>query len=344
MIRFSHKFNNSALFRFIGFYQISMSSALSCILFILFFSMKPVYGSQTETESAAGEALSFAYYLFLEGEYYRSITECLRCSYLSEKSGSLDLTASSLYLEACCYYRGGLWRRSYKKSAALKGKGVDELNCCAGVLQGFSLIRIGDNTGALSMFQDYLEQKRCPRFKNRINFELGWLFLNEGRMEKAQKSFGKIESGSLLADSAAGLTAELKSAGSLPRKSPGIAGLSAALLPGAGHVYAGRIRDGITAFLLNGLFIWTAVEAFDNDQVALGAVLSAFEAGWYAGNIYSAVSAAKRKNERKTDEFIDKMKNRYYTPEELDDLYFSFYFIDECLPDEAAEIIETGVK
>ncbi|MBP2676377.1 MAG: hypothetical protein H6Q84_3217, partial [Deltaproteobacteria bacterium] len=84
-------------------------------------------------------------------------------------------------------------------------------------------------------------------------------------------------------------------------KSPATAGLLSAVLPGSGQMYTERYQDGITSFLLNGLFIVGAWKAFDSENYALGAILTLFEIGWYGGNVYGAIGGAHKFN-RQIDE------------------------------------------
>jgi hypothetical protein len=97
---------------------------------------------------------------------------------------------------------------------------------------------------------------------------------------------------------------------SLPRKSPVLSGTLAAVLPGAGHLYAERPRDALVSFLLNGSFIWAAVELFRNNNNVAGGVVAFFELGWYGGNIYSAVGSAHKYNKRIEDEFLQGLKDK----------------------------------
>jgi tetratricopeptide (TPR) repeat protein len=89
-------------------------------------------------------------------------------------------------------------------------------------------------------------------------------------------------------------------------KSPTTAGILA-VIPGAGHLYIGRKRDALSAFILNGLFIWGAIESFDSNHNGLGVLLVAFGSGWYAGNIYSAINGSYKHNRKKRDSF----RNRF---------------------------------
>jgi hypothetical protein len=84
------------------------------------------------------------------------------------------------------------------------------------------------------------------------------------------------------------------------------------VVPGAGHLYTERPRDALVAFLLNGTFIWAAVELFDDEKYVAGGIVTFFELGWYSGNIYSAVSSTHKYNRRVKEEFLQNLKNRSF--------------------------------
>ncbi|MDF1553106.1 MAG: tetratricopeptide repeat protein [Deferrisomatales bacterium] len=90
----------------------------------------------------------------------------------------------------------------------------------------------------------------------------------------------------------------------LPRKSPGLAGTLSALLPGAGHLYCDRPRDGMVSLVLNGVFLWGTYAAVQQEQWALAGILGFFELGWYSGNIVSASNAAHKWNRREQGRFL----------------------------------------
>ncbi|MGH2611943.1 MAG: tetratricopeptide repeat protein, partial [Rhabdochlamydiaceae bacterium] len=69
-------------------------------------------------------------------------------------------------------------------------------------------------------------------------------------------------------------------------------------VPGAGYFYLGQTQSGITALLLNGLFIWASVYFFQHGNIAAGTIFTSVEAGWYFGGIYGAGQEAKLYNER----------------------------------------------
>jgi hypothetical protein len=73
-----------------------------------------------------------------------------------------------------------------------------------------------------------------------------------------------------------------------------MAGILAAVLPGAGHLYTDRPGDALVAFLLNGAFIWAAVELFRHEN-------------YVTGNIYDAVNSAYEYNKSDKDNLIRQM-------------------------------------
>jgi TM2 domain-containing membrane protein YozV len=80
----------------------------------------------------------------------------------------------------------------------------------------------------------------------------------------------------------------------LPEKSPLIAGVMSAVIPGSGHIYAGHTGDGITAFFLNGLFIAGTITAIHQENYAVAGVVGVIGLPFYIGNIYGAANAAKK--------------------------------------------------
>ena len=62
--------------------------------------------------------------------------------------------------------------------------------------------------------------------------------------------------------------------------------------------------------MVNGGLIWAAWESFDNELYALGSVITVVGFGFYAGNIYGAVSSAHKVNRDRDAEFRENL-NRY---------------------------------
>ena len=81
-----------------------------------------------------------------------------------------------------------------------------------------------------------------------------------------------------------------------PYKSETKAGVLSAIIPGLGKVYADETGDGITAFLLTGIFTYLSVNKFQNNHIASGWLYASIAAFFYAGNIYGSVAAVQNYN------------------------------------------------
>jgi hypothetical protein len=97
----------------------------------------------------------------------------------------------------------------------------------------------------------------------------------------------------------------------LPRKSPALAGLMSAVIPGSGHFYTGRWRDGTIALLLNGAFLAAGIEAVSAGNEAAAGILFFFEAAWYSGAIYGAVNAAHKYNHDLEDRWLQGLERQH---------------------------------
>jgi TolA-binding protein len=178
------------------------------------------------------------------------------------------------------------------------------------LLIGESYYEQGISDEAEIYFKRVIQEYPLPQLKSLAYYRLGWSQMQADRWLEASETFKKVEQGSPLYPSALDLTEMSLNGEQLSYKSPTTAGILA-ILPGLGHVYTRRYKDGMLALLLNGLTIWAAVEAFDEDLDVLGGLLVALEVGWYSGNIYSAVNSAHKYNRKVRDDFRRNLTDRF---------------------------------
>jgi TM2 domain-containing membrane protein YozV len=93
-----------------------------------------------------------------------------------------------------------------------------------------------------------------------------------------------------------------------PYKSKALAGILSAVIPGAGKIYTKNYGDGVTAFILTGLFAYLAYTNFDHDHLTRAWIFTAVGAGFYAGNIYGSVASAQIFNAKVNFDFDDGVK------------------------------------
>ncbi len=172
-----------------------------------------------------------------------------------------------------------------------------------------ALFRQGALKQAEARLLELLERDPAPQIRDAALYRLGWVGLRAFRWEDAAGAFGRVQATSPLYADARELEKRALDGRLLFLKDPVTAGTLAALLPGLGHAYVNRYKDGIVALLLNGLFIWAALEAFHEDQEVLGGMLAFLELGWYSGNIYSAVNAAHKHNRKRRQDHLDSLQD-----------------------------------
>jgi len=75
-------------------------------------------------------------------------------------------------------------------------------------------------------------------------------------------------------------------------------------VPGLGHVYTERYKDGLVAFLLNGLFIWARSRLSTKTRKCSERFWGLSSWAFYTGTIYSAVNSAHKYNRKLKDDFL----------------------------------------
>lgn len=147
-----------------------------------------------------------------------------------------------------------------------------------------------------------------PLTNDKARYRLAWLDIEAGRFDKAEEWLKKITDSKEYPISE--LQQQLGQADAIATKDPRLAGLLS-IIPGGGQLYTGRYQDAAVAFILNGLFFWGSIEAFDEDQTALGFLLGGIGVNFYVGNIYSAVNGAHKFNRNTQSRFIEQLKGSY---------------------------------
>lgn len=103
-------------------------------------------------------------------------------------------------------------------------------------------------------------------------------------------------------------------------KSEALAGIFSAVIPGSGKIYTEEYSDGITAFILTGLFSYLAYDNFRHNHHFRAYIFSGIAAGFYLGNIYGSVASAQIFNARIDFNFLKSLSDfliqkNYFTKE-----------------------------
>lgn len=167
---------------------------------------------------------------------------------------------------------------------------------------------------AIGHLQSFLATFPESPLSTRGLYLLGLSLALDGQNGQARQVLGTLPSHDPLAQRALALQEELRLSPLPPQKSPGYAGVLAGILPGAGHLYAGKPWQALTAFVLNGVFLAGAAYAVHEGFETTGAILLFFETGWYLGNIQSAMEAARQANRQYQRNLVQHLRATYAPP------------------------------
>jgi TolA-binding protein len=280
----------------------SAIKGMNCLLagvFILFLCLSPAVAEQRVIDS--GEQFDFASSCMEKGQYQRAIAELDRFIYFFPDDRRVPLAR---HLIGICYFKDGRYREAREVFFRTTRDAPDSPFAGKALfLTGESYYREGMFDRAAAFFGEVLKTEPSSQLESAAHYRLGWTRMQENRWREASNDFRKVAKGDQLYPNAAHLSAESLKGELLPYKDPLCAGVMAGIVPGLGHVYVSRYKDALVAFLLNGLFIWATIESFHQDHYVLGGILAFFEAGWYAGNIYSAVNVTHKWNKQVRDDF-----------------------------------------
>lgn len=275
------------------------SGWIAAALFLLTFLPCGIISAQALTIEP-DQQFTFAQHLYQNGQYRRAAEEYQRFAFFFPNE---PRAREALYLAGDAYFNG----REFDTALGLLKDLSQQTPLDAAAVKAFFLmaechLQMGNPSQALLQLHNLVALSDSDDVRDRAYFRMGWIHIEQMDWPAARRSFDHVRPGSRLP--VPQLAKALAQTDTIPQKSPALAG-TLSIVPGAGQLYCARYQDALAAFLVNVGLIWAAVDAFEKDQYALGGLLSFVGAGFYTGNIYSAVSSAHKYNLRQKQNFID---------------------------------------
>lgn len=102
---------------------------------------------------------------------------------------------------------------------------------------------------------------------------------------------------------------------SIRRKSPAIAGIMSAIIPGTGRMYVKDWKDGIVSMVFVSTMAFQAYRGFNKNGInsTRGWIYGGIGLGFYLGNIYGSVASAKGYNKKTHLSVRNKIDNLFNT-------------------------------
>lgn len=285
-----------------------IQSAMRFALLFVFLLGCATHGEARPTD--ADRALAFANHLFTAGDYYRAITEYERVIFYHGEDR--ETVATARFQIALAYQKGRQWAAAGEQFRALADSYAGSAHGARALfLLGETYYLQQDYTLAADAYDELLSRYPQADDADSARLRRGVCYLQLRRWELAATEFRATPPASPSFELTRQLADATDQYPDIPRKSPAVAAGLSAVLPGAGQLYVKRPKDALTSFLLNGLFIWGAVESFDHGNPVVGGILTAIESSWYAGNIYNAASSAHKYNRYQEQQFIDNLQAEF---------------------------------
>lgn len=287
-------------------------------LILVFFLFSPSSQSYAGPDSQADikpflvidadKQFEFAEHYFSNQEYASAISEYKRFIYFFPEDDRIE---TAMFRIGMAHFKSRRFQQAVNAFKALIDKyGRTDLSIRSYLMISESYVKLNAFDAAIINLHNLITITGDENIQDEAYYRIGWLYIEMASWEKAKNYFSKISAPNKDRYRLKRLTADLDKKKLIPQKNPKLAGFLS-IIPGAGFLYTERYQDARIAFLLNGVLMYAAYEAFDNDNHALGGIITLVELGFYTGNIYGAVSSAHKYNRTKTGQFIQKLRGNH---------------------------------
>jgi tetratricopeptide (TPR) repeat protein len=260
-------------------------------------------------EGKADRLWDFANHLYEKQDYYRALSEYQRFVFLFPTDYRVDQAKLRI---GRCYRREGKPDKAFSYLIRLFNTRTEEPIGPEVLLEMVAIREEQERyPRAIYWVKQFIERYPDYAELDSVHLRLAWLQIDSGRYGEAIAALERIQPKSTHYPRARSLRQALQQRPEVGKRSPLMAGALSAVLPGSGHLYAGRPDQAASSFLLNALFITGAVLAFEHDSPVLGGILVFFEMGWYVGGIRSAAQAAREENQKEDSKYRRELNEKY---------------------------------
>ena len=264
---------------------------------LFFFSLPLVYPAEMGLYITDEIQLKVADAFMEEGEYYRAVSEYKRFLILFPESDRADY---ALFRIGMAYYQGEEYERSVRSFSSLRGEYSESAYVSKGsYFQGLGYWKLKQFENARNVFDTLAETYPQSEFAPIALVAASLVSLDEGNISGSSRRLERLvdrypdHPSSARGKEAIPLLGQHEK---LPQKSKTLAAMLSAIVPGSGYVYAGRYGDGVTAFLINALWIAGVVTGISAEYYAAAGIVAGVGVPFYLGNIYGSANAAQKWN------------------------------------------------
>jgi outer membrane protein assembly factor BamD (BamD/ComL family)/TM2 domain-containing membrane protein YozV len=282
--------------------------AAVALLFFLFAFSSAAYAEDRTIVLTEDVQLKIADAFMAEGEYYRAVTEYKKFLILFPDTERADY---ALFNMGAAYYRGEEYASATRTLGSLQEKYPVSGNAIqARLLEGFCYWKLKQYEKARALFDVLADTHSESEYAPLALAASSLVALDEdivgASRQNLERFVARYPEHAALSNvkEAMALIDEYRE---LPQKSPLLAGVMSAIIPGSGYMYAGHYGDAVTAFLINGLFIAGTITGISQENYAVAGIVGGIGLPFYFGNIYGSANAAKKWNRGVREELRQKI-------------------------------------
>ncbi len=156
--------------------------------------------------------------------------------------------------------------------------------------------KLGNYEIALRESETALMETEDSYDRLRLNNISGLALLQEDNIDLAVESFSRnadVENAKGQSERTLRILEGLKNS---KTKSPAVAGIFSAVIPGAGYVYCGHPLTGVSSLIINGLLGYATFSSLQRENYGMALLTGVFSLSFYLGNISGSAKSAKRRN------------------------------------------------
>ncbi len=245
------------------------------------------------------EVLSFADKLFEIGDYDRAMVEYLRYGFLYPDEPCADM---ALFRAALCSEYSKKFQRARKIYRQLQ----NEYSNSASQFTKYRIPLTYFLEGKLDSALQLASVPDTSAVYGAMEYLRGWILLKQQKYREAGELFASIAQKTADSSDVIGSLSYLEKrclwGQNLPQRSPFLAGLLSAVLPGLGRGYCGRWGDGLFSLITIGIPTSMSIYLWETDR-NFASITAAIAALFYLGNIYGSAKGASIYNEQKRRQF-----------------------------------------
>ena len=251
----------------------------------------------------------FADSLFQEADYLNAAHEYKRLLFLHPDIPRIDFIA---FRVAASYQNAGKLENAihaYQLLIDTYPKSVLVERAKNNIAQCYMLS--GDSKQGLTSLERFLSEHKGSSLAPRVQFTIGMLHVDKGEWTRASRAWSDVYSTypeSSFAEVSDRLARTIKNADTLPHRSPMVAGVLSALMPGSGQVYSGKTADGLYTFV--GMVVLGSASFYyaDQERYEVAVPVGMLGAFFYGNGIYQSIQSARVFNIQHEAQFRNRLQ------------------------------------